>query len=126
MTATTSIAALAAPPAGREAPALAPPPPGAPTVAHRGVTTIVLDRVAKGLRGARARTGLSEADVVAILARQGIALDTGALRTAEATGVIALDLAACLADIYGTTTDGLAGRRLHRKRPSLDDFPSDS
>jgi len=94
-----------------------------PPVAVTAVPAVVLDRVAKGLRGARAHTGMSEADVVAILERQGIPLSVAALRRAESTGAIPLDLAACLADIYGTTTDGLAGRRLDRKRRSLDDYP---
>jgi hypothetical protein len=85
-----------------------------------------LERVAKGLRGARARTGLSEEEVMSILARQGIAVTIADMRRAESTGAIGLALAARLADIYGTTTDGLAGRRLHRRRPSLDDFPSDA
>jgi hypothetical protein len=112
----TSLTARAAPPADAGI------APGTPAT---GEPAIVLERVARGLRGARARTRLSETDVVAILARQGIALTALGLRRAESTGVIALGMASCLADIYGTTTDGLAGRRLHRKRPSLDDFPSD-
>ena len=61
--------------------------------------------MAKGLRGARARTGLSEEEVVSILARQGMALTSPDLRRAESTGAIGLALAARLADIYGTTTD---------------------
>lgn len=77
-----------------------------------------------GLRGARARTGLSEADVVSILSRQGIELSVSGLRRAESTGSMPLALAACLADVYGTTTDALAGRRRYCKRPSLDDFPA--
>jgi hypothetical protein len=96
-----------------------------PPVAVRAVPAIVLDRVAKGLRGARARTGMSEADVVAILERQGIPLSVAALRRAETTGAIPLALAACLADIYGTTADVLAGRRRDRQRLSLDDFPEE-
>ena len=84
----------------------------------------MLDRVARGLRGARARTGMGEADVVAILERQGIPLSVAALREAETTGAIPLALAACLADIYGTTADALAGRRCDRKRLSLNDFPT--
>jgi len=83
----------------------------------------VLDRVARGLRGARARTGMSEADVVAILERQGIPLSVAGLRQAESSGAIPLALAACLADIYGTTADVLAGRRRDRQRLSLDDSP---
>ena len=70
------------------------------------------------------RTGMSEAAVVAILERNGIPLSVAALRRAESSGEIPLALAVCLADIYGTTTDGLAGRRLHCKRLSLDDFPT--
>jgi hypothetical protein len=117
-----------APPTSMEAPPAAPrvvstalltvpstPATGTPSAAH--------ERVAKGLRGARARTRLTEAEVVAILTRQGIALSIPGLRRAEATGIIPLALAACLADVYGTTTDGLAGRRLHRRRLSLDDCP---
>ena len=46
----------------------------APPVAVADVLAVELERVAKGLRGARARTGMSEEEVVAILARQGIAL----------------------------------------------------
>jgi hypothetical protein len=84
-----------------------------------------LDRVARGLRGARARTGLSESNVVAILGRQGIELTVTGLRRAESTGAIALALAACLADLYGTTTDGLAGRGLYCRRLSPKDVAVD-
>jgi hypothetical protein len=111
-----AIKARALPAAG-----LATPPPAV----AEGEPAAVLDRVAKGLRGARARTGMTEADVVAILARQGIALSAPGLRHAESTGVIAFGLAVCLADVYGTTTDGLAGRRPHRMRLSLDDCRSE-
>src|SRR3954469_12408434 len=97
------------------------PAPSAPVA---DTLVVELDRVAKGMRGARARTGLSEDEVVSILARQGMALTIADLRRAESTGAIGLAQAARLADIYGTTTDGLAGRRLHRKRPSLDDLGS--
>jgi hypothetical protein len=83
-----------------------------------------LERVARGLRGARARTHLSEADVAAILRRQGIALTVSSLRRAESTGTIDLALAACLADLYGTTTDGLAGRGLYRRKPWRNDTPA--
>ena len=114
MTPATSLQAPAAPHVARATTA---PPSDA------GVPAVVLDRVAQALRGARARTGMREADVVAILEQQGIALSVPALRSAESTGVIGLALAACLADIYGTTMDGLAGRRVHRTRLSLDDCP---
>jgi hypothetical protein len=113
MTPTTSLQAPAAPHVARAT-------TEAPNAAAC-VPIVVLDRVAQGLRGARARTGMGEADVVAILERQGIALTVSALRSAESTGVLGLALAACLADIYGTTMDGLAGRRVHRTRLSLDD-----
>jgi hypothetical protein len=116
MAAVTSLEAPATPHVQRA--------PAPPVATSPGQVTVVLDRVAKGLRGARARTRLGEADVVAILERQGIALTVAALRSAESTGAIPLALASCLADIYGTTTDGLAGRRLHRKRLSLQDFPT--
>jgi hypothetical protein len=114
MTSVTSVSAAVEPCAFRAA------TPEAPAAAE---PTVRLDRVAKGLRGARARTGMREADVVAILAGQGIALSVSALCRAESLGDIPLALAACLADVYGTTTDGLAGRRLHRMHLSLDDFP---
>ena len=76
-----------------------------------------LERVAKALRGARARTGLSEGHIVALLTARGIAINIALLRRAERTGVIDLALAVSLADAYGTTTDGLAGRRLYGRRP---------
>jgi hypothetical protein len=117
---TTPAVVLAAPVAPPLASPAAPPP--APTAE----LAMAPERVARGLRAARARTGLSEADVVSILDRQGVPLTVESLRRAERTGGIALALAACLADIYGTTTDGLAGRRIHRRRPSLDGFPADA
>jgi hypothetical protein len=96
-------------------------PPAAPA---REALAPELERVAKGLRGARARTGLSEADVVAILDRQGVSHTIAGLRRAESSGVIALALAACLADLYGTTTDCLAGRRYTTRRASLGELPA--
>jgi hypothetical protein len=94
---------------------------------HRTVTAgepaAALEFVARGLRGARARTGMSEREVVGMLERQGISISAEALRAAESCGVISLSFAACLADVYGTTTDALAGRRIHRQRLSLDDCP---
>src|SRR6478735_1414184 len=59
---------------------------------------VELERAARGLRGARSRTGLSEEEVVSILARQGVALAVVDLRRAESTGVIGLALAGRLAD----------------------------
>jgi hypothetical protein len=81
----------------------------------------VLERVAVALRGARARTGMSEERVVAILAGKGIAADVKTLRRAERTGMIDLAFASHLADLYGTTTDCMAGRRPNRQQvASLD------
>jgi hypothetical protein len=82
-----------------------------------------LERVARGLRGARVRTGMSEGDVMALLERLGTPISADALRAAESCGAISLYLAACLADVYGTTTDALAGRGLHRRRLPLGDCP---
>jgi hypothetical protein len=73
----------------------------------------MLERVARSLRGARARTGLSESQVVELLTEKGVAISLAMLLRAERTGAIDLALAACLADSYGTTIDGLAGRQLY-------------
>jgi hypothetical protein len=73
-----------------------------------------LEAVAKALRGARARTGMSEQQVVAVLAEQGSAVTLARLRGWERTGVIRVDAACRLADAYGTTVDALAGRRAYR------------
>ncbi len=70
-----------------------------------------LERVARALRGARARTGLSEEQIVAMLNERGVAISLLVLRRAELIGTIDLALAAQLADVYGMTTDCLAGRR---------------
>jgi hypothetical protein len=70
--------------------------------------------VAQALRGARARTGMSEGQVVAKLAEDGFAITVTRLRTWERTGVIRVDAAARLADAYGITLDSLAGRRAYR------------
>lgn len=82
----------------------------------------VLERVAVALRGARARTGMSEERVVAILAGKGIAADVRMLRRAERTGMIDLAFASHLADLYGTTTDCMAGRRPNRSQVAAIDF----
>ena len=103
---TTSLAVLA------ETPAHDPCTPSlrlvtAPDEAH--------ERVAKALRAARVRTGLGEQQVVGKLAARGCEVDIEGLLRAEDSGVIALALASALADLYGTTTDCLAGRRLNRQ-----------
>ncbi|HET6174357.1 MAG TPA: hypothetical protein VFD90_17235 [Gaiellales bacterium] len=73
--------------------------------------------VALALRGARARTGMSEQQVVAVLAEQGFSVTVARLRSWERTGLIRVDAASRLADAYGTTIDALAGRRAYRSRP---------
>ena len=87
---------------------------GVDTAAHPPDPTH--ERVAMSLRGARARTGLSEQHVVAMLNKQGVAITVGLLRRAERSGAIDLALAVRLADAYGTTTDCLAGRRLNNRQ----------
>jgi hypothetical protein len=75
-----------------------------------------VESVARGLRGARARTGMSEQEVVAVLAEGGFACTEARLRGWERTGVVRIDVASRLADVYGTTIDALAGRRAYRSR----------
>jgi hypothetical protein len=76
----------------------------------------VLGSVAMALRGARARTGMSEQQVVAMLGDQGFATTPARLRGWERTGIIRVDVASRLADVYGTTIDALAGRRAYSAR----------
>jgi pantoate kinase len=83
----------------------------------------VLARVAAGLRVARQRTGLSEGQVVALLAQQGLAITTETLTRWETSGLIHVDSASQLADAYGTTLDSLAGRRAFRGQRPADDLP---
>jgi hypothetical protein len=84
-----------------------------------------VEEVARALRGARARTGMSEQQVVAVLAEQGFKITATRLRGWERTGVIRVDAASRLADAYGITLDSLAGRRAYRGRrpPTLDTGP---
>ena len=70
--------------------------------------------VAQALRGARARTGMNEQQVVEKLAEDGFAITVARLRAWERTGVIRVDAAARLADAYGITLDSLSGRRAYR------------
>jgi hypothetical protein len=72
--------------------------------------------VAQALRGARARTGMSEQQVVAKLDEDGFAITVARLRAWERTGVIRVDAAARLADAYGITMDALSGRRAYQSR----------
>ena len=76
----------------------------------------VVGAVAMALRGARARTGMTEQQVVAVLAEQGFTITPARLRGWERSGVIRVDAASRLADAYGTTVDALAGRRAYRSR----------
>ena len=99
--------------------------PASPSVPRRDP---VVEAVAQALRGARARTGMTEQQVVAILAEQGFAITPARLRGWERSGVIRLDVASRLADVYGTTVDALAGRGAYRSRhhrsPELDAPPA--
>jgi hypothetical protein len=83
----------------------------------------LLERVSSGLRAARERVGLSEQQVVALLAQQGLAITLETLRRWEASGLIHVDSAVHLADAYGMTLDSLAGRRAFRARRPVDDLP---
>jgi hypothetical protein len=83
-----------------------------------------VQEVARALRGARARTGMSEQQVVAVLAEQGFRITVTRLRGWERTGVIRVDAASRLADAYGITIDSLAGRRAYRSRHVSDELPS--
>jgi hypothetical protein len=94
--------ALAAAPGGS---ALAPPRPDP-----------ALAAVAEALRGARARTGMNEHQVVAKLAEHGLVITVARLRGWERSGVIRVDAAARLADVYGITLDALSGRRAYGAR----------
>jgi hypothetical protein len=76
----------------------------------------VLEAVARALRGARARTGMTEQQVVAVLAGQGFTITAARVRSWERTGVIRVDAASRLADVYGITVDALAGRGAYRCR----------
>jgi transcriptional regulator with XRE-family HTH domain len=76
----------------------------------------VVEAVARALRGARSRTGMTEQQVVAVLGVQGFSITPARLRGWERTGVIRIDAAARLADVYGTTIDALAGRGAYRTR----------
>jgi hypothetical protein len=76
----------------------------------------VLAAVAEALRGARARTGMNEHQVVAKLAESGFAITVARLRGWERSGVIRVDAAARLADVYGITLDALSGRRAYGRR----------
>jgi len=83
----------------------------------------VLARIAEGLRSARLRAGLDEQRVVDLLARQGFEITPSTLRRWEETGLIHVDAAVHLAQVYGATIDTLAGRRAYATRHPKDDLP---
>jgi hypothetical protein len=95
-------------------PELVPPPLADPALAE----------VARALRGARARTGMSEQQVVVVLAEQGFRITVTRLRCWERTGVIRVDAASRLASAYGITIDSLAGRRAYRSHHHSDELSS--
>jgi hypothetical protein len=82
----------------------------------------MLERVSSGLRDARERTRLSEQQVVALLAQEGLLITIETLRRWEASGLIHVDSAMYLADVYGLTLDSLAGRRAFRRHRPADDL----
>jgi hypothetical protein len=83
----------------------------------------VLAGIADGLRAARLRAGLDEQRVVDLLARQGFEITPSTLRRWEETGLIHVDAAVHLAEVYGATIDTLAGRRAYAARHPYDDIP---
>jgi hypothetical protein len=90
--------------------------PDAPAEAFEPHSDPALAVVAHALRGARARTGMSERQVVEKLAEDGFTITVARLRVWERTGVIRVDAASRLADAYGITIDALAGRRSYASR----------
>jgi hypothetical protein len=92
--------------------------PGGATAAEQGPA-----RIAACLRAARLRTGLSEQQVVDLLAQQGIEVTIATVQRWETSGLVLVDVAAHLADAYGTTIDSLAGRRAFTQRRPTDDLP---
>jgi hypothetical protein len=83
----------------------------------------LLAQIAAGLSAARARTGLSEQQVVDLLKLHGLEIAAPALQRWEASGVLPVDSAVRLADVYGTTMDLLAGRRSYQPRHPASDIP---
>jgi hypothetical protein len=83
----------------------------------------MLARIAAGLRAARLRAGLDEQRVVDLLARQGFEVTVETLQRWEKSGLIHVDAAVHLAEVYGATVDTLAGRRAYATRHPNDDLP---
>jgi ribosome-binding protein aMBF1 (putative translation factor) len=80
-------------------------------------------QIATSLRAARARTGLSQQQVVHLLAKLNLEITAAVLERWEASGLIHVDEAAHLAAAYGTTLDLLAGRRAFRQLPPALELP---
>jgi hypothetical protein len=88
---------------GADAVGMTPAPASSEPHIMRATTVVgagqeALERVARSLRAARARTGLSEEHVVALLTRRDVVINLALLRRAERTGMVDLALAASLAD----------------------------
>jgi hypothetical protein len=83
----------------------------------------VLPRIAEGLRAARLRAGLDEQRVIELLALRGFEVTTSDLQRWEETGLVHVDAAVHLAEVYGATIDTLAGRRAYAARHPNDDLP---
>jgi hypothetical protein len=82
-----------------------------------------LARVAAGLRAARLHAGLDERRVVELLAARGLEVSIQTLLRWEGTGLIHVDAAVQLADVYGLPLDALAGRRSHAAGTASDGAP---
>jgi hypothetical protein len=83
----------------------------------------VLERIATGLQAARLRAGLDEQRVVDLLAKQGFEITTETLKHWEETGLVHVDAAVHLAEVYGATIDTLAGRRAYAPQSATDGLP---
>jgi hypothetical protein len=68
---------------------------------------------------------MSEQHVVDLLRGQGVEITVATLQRWESYGLLTVDSAVRVADIYGTTIDSLAGRRAFRQQhPAEDDLPT--
>jgi hypothetical protein len=74
------------------------------------------DRISAALRQARERAGLSEQEVVDLLAARGVAISAATLERWERTGGIRLEEAVDLAAVYHMSLDDLARPRAGRSR----------
>jgi hypothetical protein len=86
---------------------------------HTGTLVLIAraaahDRISAALRQARDRTGLSEQEVVDLLAARGVAISAATLERWERTGGIRLEEAVDLAAVYHMGLDDLARPRAGR------------